>query len=74
VKRVNPTAIFLISLVLVLAALFIKGPVGGVLLLLIAAGAAALLVGSWNQLPLTGRIARLAVLGLILVAAVSRFR
>ena len=73
VQRVNPTVVFLVSLVLVIAALFIPGPVGGVLLLLVAGLAAFLLVTTWDRMPPAGRAARLLVLGVILGLALSRF-
>jgi hypothetical protein len=73
VQRVNPTVIFLVSLVLVIAALFIPGPVGGVLLLVVAGAAAVLLVTTWDRLPPAGRAARLLVLGVILGLTLSRF-
>jgi hypothetical protein len=73
VNRLNPTAVFLASTIVVLAALFVPGPVGGVLLLLVAAGAAAMLVGTWHRLGSAGRAARLAVLALLVVLAAQRF-
>jgi hypothetical protein len=73
VKNVNPTAVFLAGMVIVLVALFVPGPVGGVLLLLVAAVAAALLMGTWHRLPLVGRGARLVILALLVIMAVKRF-
>ncbi len=73
VSRLNPTVVFLIAAALVLVALFVPGPVGGVLLLLVAAVATALLVGAWERLPLVGRAARLVILALLLVMALKRF-
>jgi hypothetical protein len=73
VNRLNPTVVFLVACVLVLVALFVPGAVGGVLLLLVAAVAAALLFGTWQRLPLVGRVARLVVLALLVVMAIKRF-
>jgi uncharacterized protein DUF6703 len=74
VNRVNPTVVFLACTALVLVALFVPGPLGGVLLLLVAAVAGALLVGTWDRIPPIGRVARIAVLALVLLLAISRFR
>jgi hypothetical protein len=71
-NRINPTGIFLATIVLVLAALFVPGPVGAGLLLLLALVAGALLLGSWQRLPAGGRVVRLAVVALLVVFAVSR--
>jgi hypothetical protein len=73
VKNVNPTVVFLVGTVIVLVALFVPGPVGGVLLLLVAAVAAALLMGTWHRLPLVGRGARLVILALLVIMAIKRF-
>jgi hypothetical protein len=71
-SRPNPTLVFLVSTVVVLAALFLPGPVGGVLLLLVAAAAAVMTVASWDRLPLVGRGARLVILALLVVFALKR--
>ncbi|MFY1672592.1 DUF6703 family protein [Plantactinospora sp. WMMB334] len=70
--RVNPTAAFLGALALVLVALFAPGIVGGALLLLLAAGLAALLVTTWPvQRPAT-RMLRLVILTLLVAAALMK--
>ena len=71
-NRLNPTAVFLVGLVVVFVALFAPGPIGGVLLLLLAAGAAIMTVGAWHRLPLVGRGARLVILGLLVAFALKR--
>ena len=73
-NKLNPTVVFLVGTVIVLVALFVPGALGGVLLLLVAAVAAALLMGTWHRLPLVGRAARLVILALLVVMAVKRFR
>ena len=73
VKNVNPTVVFLVGTVIVLAALFTPGPVGGVLLLLVAAVAATLLMGTWHRLSLAGRGTRLVILALLVIMAMQRF-
>lgn len=71
-KNVNPTVVFLVGTVIVLAALFLPGAIGGVLLLLIAAVAAVLLMGTWHRLTLVGRGARLVILALLVITALQR--
>jgi hypothetical protein len=67
--RVNPLAAFLATVVLVLAALFAPGIIGGALLLALALGLAALLVTTWPvQQPATRLIRALILTGLISVA------
>jgi hypothetical protein len=72
VKNVNPTVVFLVGMVIVLAALFLPGAIGGVLLLVIAAVAAVLLMGTWHRLTLVGRGARLVILALLIITALQR--
>jgi hypothetical protein len=70
--RVNPTTAFLGTLVLVLAALFAPGIIGGGLLLLLAAGLAALMATTWPvQRPQT-RAVRLLVLTLLIAVALMK--
>ncbi|TYB98340.1 hypothetical protein FXF53_17705 [Micromonospora sp. WP24] len=70
--RVNPTAVFLITLALVLVALFAPGPVGGVLLLALAGGLVALLAKTWPvQAPQT-RLIRLLMLTLLVAVALAK--
>jgi hypothetical protein len=70
--RMNPTAVFLATLVLVLAAFFAPGIIGGALLLALAAGLVALLVTTWPvQRPAT-RAVRLLMLTLLVAAALVK--
>ncbi|MFE9652526.1 DUF6703 family protein [Micromonospora sp. NPDC006431] len=70
--RLNPTAVFLATLVLVLVALFTPGPVGGVLLLALAAGLVWLMSVTWPvQTPGT-RMLRLLMLTLLLAVALAK--
>lgn len=70
--RANPTGVFLGALVLVLAALFAPGIIGGALLLALALALAALLVTTWSvQLPAT-RVIRLVILTLLIAAALVK--
>jgi energy-coupling factor transporter transmembrane protein EcfT len=71
-NRLNPTGVFLATIVLVLVALFIPGPVGAVLLLVLALAAGALLFGAWQRLPVGARAIRLAAVALLVVIAASR--
>jgi hypothetical protein len=69
--RLNPTAVFLGALVLVLLGLFAPGAVGGALLLILALVVGALVVGTWELRPAT-RPLRLGVLLLLLVVALTK--
>ncbi|SCG50064.1 DUF6703 family protein [Micromonospora coxensis] len=70
--RANPTSVFLATLVLVLVALFAPGPVGGVLLLALAAGLVWLMVVTWPvQAPRT-RVVRLLMLTLLIAVALAK--
>ncbi|MEU1886956.1 DUF6703 family protein [Micromonospora sp. WMMD987] len=70
--RVNPTSVFLATLALVLVALFAPGPVGGVLLLALAAGLVYLLTVTWPvQAPQT-RLLRLVMVTLLVTVALVK--
>ncbi|MEV4844101.1 DUF6703 family protein [Micromonospora matsumotoense] len=70
--RANPTSVFLAALALVLVALFAPGPVGGLLLLALAAGLAYLLATTWPvQAPQT-RLLRLVMLTLLVTVALVK--
>jgi energy-coupling factor transporter transmembrane protein EcfT len=70
--RFNPTTVFLATLALVLVALFAPGPVGGVLLLLLAAGLVWLMSLTWAvQRPAT-RVLRLVMLTLLIAVALTK--
>jgi hypothetical protein len=70
--RVNPTTVFLVTLVLVLVALFAPGVVGAVLLLALAAALTALLLTTWPVQAPAGRLIRLVMLTLLLAAALAK--
>jgi len=71
-NRLNPTVVFLVGTVVVLAALFLPGPVGGVILLVVAAVAAVMTIAMWDRLPLVGRGARLVILAILVAGALKR--
>jgi Family of unknown function (DUF6703) len=71
-NRLNPTAVFLTVLVLVLAGLLLPRPYGGILLLAVAAGLAAMLASTWQRRTRQTRAARVIILGLLIVLAVYR--
>jgi hypothetical protein len=71
-NRLNPTVVFLVGTLVVLAALFLPGPVGGVILLLVAAVAAVMTIAMWDRLPLVGRGARLVILAILVAGALKR--
>ncbi|MFR9778918.1 DUF6703 family protein [Micromonospora sp. MS34] len=68
----NPTTVFLATLVLVLVALFAPGPAGGVLLLLLAGLLVWLMTVTWAvQRPAT-RVLRLVMLTLLIAVALAK--
>ncbi len=67
--RLNRTAVFLITLALLLGALFVKGVVGGLLLLALAAGLAMLMATTWPVQPNSTRVLRVSVLVLLVITA-----
>jgi hypothetical protein len=70
--RVNPTAAFLLALVVVLAGLFLPGAVGGVVLLVLAAALGWLTASTWSvQAPQT-RAVRAALLAALVALAVFK--
>ncbi|MFE9692944.1 DUF6703 family protein [Micromonospora sp. NPDC005806] len=70
--RLNPTVVFLATLVLVLVGLFAPGPMGGALLLLLAAMLVWLMAVTWSvQAPAT-RVLRLVMLTLLLAIALAK--
>jgi len=70
--RLNPTAVFLAALAVVLVALFAPGPVGGLLLLALAAGLIWLMTLTWPlQAPAT-RVLRLVILTLLIAVALAK--
>ncbi|GGM15801.1 MULTISPECIES: DUF6703 family protein [Micromonospora] len=70
--RLNPTSVFLASLVLVLVALFAPGVVGALLLLAIAAALIALSVTTWPVQTPANRIIRLVVVTLLIALALTK--
>lgn len=69
--RLNRTAVFLITLALLLVALFVKGVIGGLLLLVLAAGLAAIMRQTWPLQPTPTRVLRVAVLVLLVITALT---
>lgn len=70
--RVNPTAAFIVALILLLAGLYLPGVVGALLLGVLAAGLITLTFTTWPvQQPIT-RLVRVVLLTLLLVAVVSK--
>lgn len=71
--RLNPTLVVLATLALFLAVLLLPDPVGAVLVLALAGGLAALLTRTWPVLAPSARALRVAVIGLLVAIAVSKF-
>lgn len=70
--KLNPTVVVLATLALFLAVLFAPDAVGGLLILLIAAGLGWLLSHTWPVLPSKARVLRVAVIVLLLAVAASK--
>ncbi|SCF45325.1 DUF6703 family protein [Micromonospora mirobrigensis] len=70
--RVNPTSAFLAALVLVLVAFFAPAPVGGVLLLALAAALVWLLATTWPVQAPAGRVIRLLMLTVLIAVALAK--
>ncbi len=70
--RINPTAAFMVTLVVVLAGMFLPGIVGGALLLVLAGALATLTMTTWPVQPPATRVVRLLMLTLLVVAALAK--
>jgi hypothetical protein len=73
--RLHTAPRWLVAIVLVgllLAGLFLNGPVGAAILLLLALFLGWLAAIGWRHLPLSSRFLRIFTIGLLLVAAYSR--
>jgi len=70
--RANPTAAFLAALAVVLVGLFAPGIIGGAVLLVLAAGLAALLVTTWPVQPQRTRALRLVMLSVLVTAGLMK--
>ncbi|GAB7044866.1 MULTISPECIES: hypothetical protein [Catenuloplanes] len=68
-SRLNPTGVFLATLLVVLLGLLIPGPAGGALLLLLTAAVTALAAAAWRVTPATLRPVRIVMIALLLAAA-----
>jgi hypothetical protein len=71
-SRLNRTMVFLAVLALVLAGLLLPGRFGGVMLLLVTAGLAALMAVTWQVTPPRMRAVRVLILAILGILAVAR--
>ncbi|MDR7278569.1 hypothetical protein [Catenuloplanes atrovinosus] len=69
-SRLNPTGVFLATLLVVLLGLLIPGPAGGVILLVLAAAVTALAAAAWRVTSPSLRPVRIAMVALLIVAAI----
>lgn len=69
-NRRNPTAVFLATAFVVGGSLVIGGWFAAVMLLALSAGVAGLLTTVWDRLTPGGRVARLAILAILVAVAV----
>ncbi|GAA4215096.1 DUF6703 family protein [Actinocatenispora rupis] len=72
-SRVPRTGLFLVSLAIVLAGLFLPGAVGGALLLVVAVLAGLICAATWPLLTWARRLPQLLALGLTVAIAVAKF-
>ncbi|MEU4739329.1 hypothetical protein AB0G02_02540 [Actinosynnema sp. NPDC023658] len=70
-SRVPAPAAFLLVLVLFGLGVWLRGPVGALLLGLLALGVAVLLATTWPLLPPSARVLRVLVLAVLVLIAVS---
>jgi hypothetical protein len=71
-SQLNPTTVFLAAAALVIAGLAAPRPIGGVLLLAMAAALVALLSVTWRHGSPRTRAARVAILALLVALAIIR--
>ncbi len=71
-SRANPTAAFVLALVVMLGGLFLPGIVGAALLFVLAAGLAALTFTTWPVQSGSTRVLRLLILALLLAVVVAK--
>ncbi|QFZ17309.1 hypothetical protein [Saccharothrix syringae] len=69
--RVPAPAVFLLVLALFALGVWLRGPVGAVLLGVLALGVAALLATTWRLLAPSARVLRLLVLAVLVLITVS---
>ncbi|MDP9791595.1 uncharacterized membrane protein (UPF0136 family) [Catenuloplanes nepalensis] len=69
-SRLNPTGVFLATLLVVLLGLLIPGPAGGVLLALLAAAVITLAAAVWRATPAALRPVRIVLIALLVAAAI----
>lgn len=70
--RLNRTAVFAVTVLVVLLGLFLPGIVGGAILLALAAALILLTSRTWPVQPSATRSLRVVVLGLLVVVALSK--
>lgn len=69
--KVSPLLAFLVVVAVFVVGVVVKGPVGALLLGLLAVGVAVLLAATWRVLPQGQRLLRVLVLAVLVVIAVS---
>jgi uncharacterized membrane protein len=70
--RVNRTVVFAVAAVYVFAALLIPGIAGAAMMVVLGAALAVLMARTWPVQPPRTRVARLAVLGFVIIVAVVK--
>jgi hypothetical protein len=71
-SQLNPTTVFLAAAALVIGGLLAPRPIGGILLLVLAAALAALSTVTWGYGTSRTRVARVVILALLVTLAIIR--
>ncbi|GAB3875837.1 hypothetical protein GCM10029964_021130 [Kibdelosporangium lantanae] len=72
--RVRPLVVFVVVIALFAAGVTIGGPVGALLLGVLAVGVGILLAVTWKVLKPSDRVMRVVVLGLVIAIAIVQLR
>jgi hypothetical protein len=72
--RIPPLVVFVVVIALFAAGVMIGGPVGAVLLAVLAVGVGVLLAVTWKVLKPSDRVMRVVVLGLVVAIAIVQLR
>lgn len=69
--RIPPLAVFLLVAAVFVVGVVVRGPLGALLLGLLAAGVALMLAATWGALASSQRFGRVLILGVLIAVALS---
>lgn len=69
--RIPPLAVFLVVAAVFVVGVVVRGPLGALLLGLLAAGTALMLAATWGALASSQRFGRVLILGVLIAVAAS---